>query len=146
MRIVLQRVSSAEVRADHGIVGRIENGLFLLAGFNHTDNEEILGWMMRKVIGLRIFEDSDGLMNRSLCDVGGQVLLVSQFTLYADVSKGKRPSFTGAARPELAESLYDRFGKIIEAEGIHTEYGQFGAKMQISLVNDGPVTIILERD
>jgi D-tyrosyl-tRNA(Tyr) deacylase len=145
MRVLLQRVSRAEVRVDHRVVGRIGTGFLLLVGFTHADADEQLLWMAEKVVGLRLFGDDAGKMNRALADVGGQLLVVSQFTLYGSAEKGRRPSFIDAARPEAAETLYARFVGLLEARGVHVETGRFGAMMDVELVNDGPVTLWLER-
>lgn len=150
MRIVLQRVSRAEVRIRHPdgtarVSGRIGRGFLLLVGFSAGDDETRLGWMADKVIGLRLFADADEKMNLSLADVGGGLLVVSQFTLYGDASKGRRPSFIDAARPELAVPLYERFLALLRERGVTVETGAFGAMMDVELVNDGPVTLWLER-
>ena len=145
MRVLLQRVSRAEVRIADRTAGRIERGLLLLVGFTHTDAEEQLTWMADKVIGLRIFSDADQKMNLCLADVGGAALVVSQFTLYGNAEKGRRPSFIDAARPEQAIPLYERFVALLRERGVTTETGEFGAMMDVELVNDGPVTIWLER-
>ncbi|CAN5215356.1 D-aminoacyl-tRNA deacylase [soil metagenome] len=145
MRLVLQRVASARVRVDDRVAGEIGEGLLLLVGFTHGDSVEQLTWMAEKVAGLRIFRDDDGKMNRSLEEVGGSALVVSQFTLYGDAQKGRRPSFVGAARPETAIPLYDRFVLELRARGVPVQTGEFGAMMQVELVNDGPVTLFLER-
>jgi D-tyrosyl-tRNA(Tyr) deacylase len=145
MRVLLQRVSRAEVRVDGQAIGRIGAGLLLLVGFTHSDGEEQLSWMADKVVGLRIFSDADEKMNLALADGGGSVLVVSQFTLYGDAQKGRRPSFIDAARPEHAIPLYERFVALLRARGVTTETGEFGALMDVELVNDGPVTLWLER-
>lgn len=145
MRIVLQRVSRAEVRVEGRSTGRIEIGFLLLVGFTATDGETELQWMSDKVLGLRLFPDAEGRMNRSLSDVGGSLLVVSQFTLYGDASRGRRPSFIQAARPELAIPLYERFLELLRATGLPVRTGEFGAMMDVELVNDGPVTLVLER-
>jgi D-aminoacyl-tRNA deacylase len=145
VRVLLQRVARAEVHVDERIVGRIGRGLLLLVGFTHTDNDEQLVWMADKVAGLRIFPDGEDKMNRAITDVGGSLLVVSQFTLYGDAIKGRRPSFVDAARPEHAVPLYERFIALLRARGIAVETGEFGATMQVHLVNDGPVTLWLER-
>ncbi len=144
MRAVVQRVTRARVRVDGDVVGSIEDGLLVLVGFACEEDLSHLQWLADKLWGLRIFPDDEGRMNRSASDVGGSLLVVSQFTLYGDASKGKRPSFVGAARPEVAETLYDRFVEICGTGG-PVETGRFGAKMEVELVNDGPVTILLER-
>jgi D-aminoacyl-tRNA deacylase len=149
LRVVLQRVSRAEVRViEDGAVevtGRIDRGIALLVGFTHTDSDEHVAWMAEKVAGLRIFADADGKLNLALADVGGAALVVSQFTLYADAVKGRRPGFVDAARPEHAVPLYERFVADLRARGLTVETGRFGATMEVELVNDGPVTIWLER-
>lgn len=144
MRVVLQRVSEASVRVDGAVVGRIGRGLMLLVGIRHEDTEADLVWMADKVSGLRIFEDEDGKMNLSLADVGGAILSVSQFTLYGDCRKGRRPNFMAAARPEQALPSYDRFNALLRERGFAVETGVFGAMMDVSLVNDGPVTLVLD--
>ena len=144
MRVLLQRVTRAEVRVDERVTGRIERGYLLLVGITHDDDEARATWMADKVAGLRLFSDADGKMNLSLADVGGAVLVVSQFTLYGDASKGRRPSFINAARPEVAIPLYERFIALLRDRGLHVETGEFGASMQVELVNDGPVTLPLE--
>ncbi|HEX8395435.1 MAG TPA: D-aminoacyl-tRNA deacylase [Longimicrobium sp.] len=145
MRIVLQRVSRARVTVNDRVTGQIGAGLLLLAGFRAEDTEETLAWMAEKVTGLRIFPDDDGKMNRSLDDVNGALLVVSQFTLYGDARKGRRPSFVEAAPPEIAIPLYERFVHLLRAGGRDVQTGEFGANMQVELVNDGPVTLVLER-
>lgn len=146
MRVVLQRVSHAEVRIDGRTAGRIAAGFLLLTGFHRDDDEAALVWMADKIISLRLFPDSDGKMNLGLEDVRGDLLVVSQFTLYGDTRKGRRPSFVDAAPPDIAIPLYDRFVAILRdrAPG-RVETGEFGAMMDVELVNDGPVTLILER-
>lgn len=149
MRVVLQRVSRAEVRVASRVTGKIGPGFLVLAGFAPTDTDAQLAWMAEKILGLRLFGDAEGKMNRDLAEVGGGVLVVSQFTLYGDASKGRRPSFIGAAAPDVATALYERFvGMLRErgaGSGIPVETGEFGAMMDVELVNDGPVTLILER-
>jgi D-tyrosyl-tRNA(Tyr) deacylase len=127
------------------VIGRIDHGLLLLAGFTAADAEDSLVWMADKVLGLRIFADEQGKMNRSVADVDGGLLVVSQFTLYGDARKGRRPSFIEAAPPEIAIPLYERFVALLRASGLRVETGEFGAMMDVELVNDGPVTLILER-
>jgi len=144
MKVVLQRVSGAKVTVGNEVVGAIGKGLLLLVGVGHEDTEQDLAWMADKLAGLRIFEDDAGKMNLSVEDVGGDVLSVSQFTLYGDCRKGRRPNFMGAAKPEVAEALYDKFNELLRARGLRVETGKFGAMMDVSLVNDGPVTLILE--
>ena len=144
MRAVLQRVSRASVTVDGEVVGRIGRGLLVLLGVTHTDTAEQARWLADKTVGLRIFADEQGKMNRSVADVGGPVLVVSQFTLYGDCQKGRRPSFIDAAPPEIAIPLYEEYVNAIKALGIPVETGRFGAMMDVELVNDGPVTLILE--
>jgi D-tyrosyl-tRNA(Tyr) deacylase len=145
MRVLLQRVSRAEVRIGERVAGRIERGFALLVGFTHSDTGEQLVRMADKVVGLRIFPDDEGKMNRALDEVGGALLVVSQFTLYGDAVKGRRPSFVDAARPEQAIPLYERFVALLRERKMRVETGEFGADMQVELVNDGPVTLWLER-
>ncbi len=146
MRIVLQRVSRAEVRIGGRTAGRIGRGFLLLVGLRADDTEEKLRWMAEKVIGLRLFPDADGKMNLGLEDVDGGLLVVSQFTLYGDARKGRRPSFIEAAPPDIAVPLYERFVQLLrERAPGPVETGEFGAMMEVELVNDGPVTLILER-
>lgn len=145
MRVVLQRVSRAEVRVGDRVTGRIEHGFLLLVGFTHSDGEANLEWMADKVVGLRLFADADDKMNLALAEVDGGLLVVSQFTLYGDAVKGRRPSFIDAARPETAIPLYERFVALLRARVSRVETGEFGAMMDVDLVNDGPVTLLLER-
>ena len=144
MRIVLQRVSDASVSVDGHVLGRIGRGLLLLVGIAPNDGETDLNKTAQKVCNLRIFPDEAGKMNRSLLDVSGQILAVSQFTLYGDTAKGRRPSFVGAAPPEIAEPLFDAFVEALGNQGLKVETGRFGAKMSVQLTNDGPVTLVLE--
>lgn len=144
MRAVLQRVRQASVVVGSETVGRIDRGLLILLGVHRTDTVEQARWLADKAAGLRIFADADGKMNLSVQDAGGCVLVVSQFTLYGDCQKGRRPSFIEAAQPELAEPLYQQFANNLRALGIRVEMGRFGADMKVELLNDGPVTIILE--
>jgi D-tyrosyl-tRNA(Tyr) deacylase len=145
MRIVLHRVARAKVTVDGRVTGEIGRGLLLLAGFTDGDTEDALAWMADKVVGLRIFPDDEGKMNRSVEEIDGGLLVVSQFTLYGDTRKGRRPSFVDAARPEVAIPLYERFLQMLRATGRPVQTGEFGAMMDVELVNDGPVTLILER-
>ena len=145
MRVLLQRVSRAEVRVNNAVTGRIGRGFLLLVGVTHGDGDDQLEWMADKISGLRLFADADDKMNLALADVGGSALVVSQFTLYGDARKGRRPSFVDAARPETAEPLYERFVALLRARGLTVETGMFGAMMDVELVNDGPVTLWLER-
>jgi D-tyrosyl-tRNA(Tyr) deacylase len=146
MRVLLQRVVKASVGIDGKIVGAIGTGFVLLVGFTHADTGAAVSWMTDKVVGLRLFADGAGKMNRDLAAVGGAVLVVSQFTLYGDAANGRRPSFIGAARPEVAMPLYQLFLAELRGRGIDVASGEFGAGMQVSLVNDGPVTLLLERN
>jgi D-tyrosyl-tRNA(Tyr) deacylase len=146
VRVLVQRVARAEVRVGARVTGRIGRGLLLLVGLTHADGEAELAWMADKVLGLRIFADADDRMNLGVAEAGGAVLAVSQFTLYGDARKGKRPSFIDAARPEAAEPLYERFVALLRAGGVPVETGEFGARMEVELVNDGPVTLWLERE
>ena len=149
MRVVLQRVSRAQVRVDGNVTGQIGVGFVILVGFAPGDTEETLTWMAEKILSLRLFRDAEDKMNRSLDEVRGAVLVVSQFTLYGDARKGRRPSFIDAAPPEVANQLYDRFVAMLREQGarssIPVETGVFGAMMDVELVNDGPVTLLLER-
>lgn len=145
MRVLLQRVSRASVRVDGRTIGAIERGYCLLVGFTTTDTEAQSVWMADKIIGLRLFGDAEGKMNLALDEVGGALLVVSQFTLYGDAEKGRRPSFIAAARPEQAIPLYERFVQLLRERGARVETGEFGAMMDVELVNDGPVTLWLER-
>ena len=144
MRAVVQRVSRARVMIADEVAGQIERGLLVLLGITHTDRPEQASWLADKIVGLRIFEDAEGKMNRGIADVGGGVLVVSQFTLYGDCRKGRRPSFIEAAPPEIAIPLYETFIHAIRLQGIPTATGRFGAMMQVELVNDGPVTLIVD--
>ena len=145
MRLLLQRVSRAEVRVGGRVTGRINQGYLLLVGLTHSDTASQLEWMAEKIAGLRLFADADGKMNLGLADVGGAVLVVSQFTLYGDCGKGRRPSFVDAARPEIAKPLYDRFIALLRERALPVETGEFGSMMDVELVNDGPVTLWLEK-
>jgi D-tyrosyl-tRNA(Tyr) deacylase len=145
MRAVLQRVSSASVSIDGRLAGSIERGFCVLVGFTHGDTPAQVDWMAEKVAGLRLFSDAEGKMNLALGDVGGAVLVVSQFTLYGDSAKGRRPSFVDAARPEVAIPLYERFLAALRGLGLPVASGEFGADMQVAIHNHGPVTLILDR-
>jgi len=145
VRAVVQRVSRAAVRIDGATVGQIGRGFVVLAGFHASDTEAALAWMADKIVGLRVFADAGDKMNLALADVGGSLLVISQFTLYGDVQKGRRPSFVDAAPPGLAEPLYERFVAMLRERGAGVETGEFGAMMDVELVNDGPVTLVLER-
>jgi D-tyrosyl-tRNA(Tyr) deacylase len=144
MRAVLQRVRRASVAVGTETVGRIDLGLLILLGVQRDDTAEQARWLAEKTAGLRIFEDADGKMNVSIRDIGGSILVVSQFTLYGDCSKGRRPSFIDAATPDVAEPLYEQFAIHLRSLGIPVQTGRFGADMQVELVNDGPVTLIID--
>ena len=145
MKVVVQRAKDAKVEVDNKIVGQIDKGLMLLVGFTEGDTEKEIDYMVNKVINLRVFDDDEGVMNRSLKDVGGAILSISQFTLYADSRKGNRPSYLKVLRGEKAIVLYDLFNKKLEEQNVIVEKGIFGADMKVSFTNDGPVTIILEK-
>ncbi len=144
MRLLLQRVTRAQVRVNRKVVGSIGPGLVALVGIGHTDDESTVEALARKTVDLRIFRDEDSKTNLSLADVGGEVLAISQFTLYADTRKGRRPSFLDAAPPELGERLYNAFCAAVAARGVKVERGIFGAEMEVELVNDGPMTVWLD--
>ena len=144
MRVILQRVLSASVTIDEAIYSQINHGLLILLGVTHNDTKEDIEWLVQKIINLRIFNDETDKMNRSIQDVQGELLVVSQFTLFASTKKGNRPSFIASARPEIAIPLYETFIDEIKKTGIDTQTGMFGADMQVGLVNDGPVTIIID--
>lgn len=144
MRAVLQRVKSAQVSIGGATVGKIGKGILLLLGISPEDSQKEADYLAEKAVNLRIFEDGGGKMNLSLLDTGGEMLIVSQFTLYGDCRKGRRPSFTGAARPEIAIPLYERFISSVKARGVPVSTGTFGADMLVSLENDGPVTLLLD--
>lgn len=144
MKAVVQRVKEAKVTVDHKVVGEINQGLVILLGIHHDDTEKDIDTIINKLIHLRIFPDEEDKMNLSLKDIDGSVLSISQFTLYGDVRKGRRPSFTNAANPSIAEKLYNTFNDRLQKEGIHVETGSFGAMMDVHLINDGPVTFVIE--
>lgn len=145
MRAVVQRVSTAEVKIDGNSVGKIDKGFLVLLGVTHTDTMQDVEWLANKIKGLRVFEDAEGKMNLGLDDIKGDILIVSQFTLYGSCQKGKRPSFTNAARPEIAIPLYEKFIEMFQNFGLNkVEHGVFGADMKVSLINDGPVTLIID--
>ncbi|MDM5211510.1 D-aminoacyl-tRNA deacylase [Peribacillus sp. NJ4] len=144
MRVVLQRSKAAKVVVADQVIGQIDSGLVLLVGITHGDTIDDAIYLADKIVNLRIFEDENEKMNHSLLDVGGSILSVSQFTLYGDCRKGRRPNFMDAARPEEANELYEAFNEELRKKGVHTETGQFGAMMDVQLTNDGPVTLILE--
>ena len=145
MRVVLQRVSRASVTIAGRIAGAIDRGFCLLVGFTHGDTGDRVDWMADKIAGLRLFADAEGRMNLGLAEVQGALLVISQFTLYGDTAKGRRPSFIDAARPETAIPLYERFIAALRARGLEVATGEFGADMQVEIHNDGPVTLILDR-
>lgn len=144
MRVVLQRVSSASVRVDGNVIGDIGPGLVLLIGIHRNDTDEDMHYVMDKCVHLRIFSDETGIMNHSVLDMGGELLVVSQFTLYGDTRKGRRPGFDQAGRPDMAEPLYERAVARLRDHGLQVATGRFGANMQVDLINDGPVTLIIE--
>lgn len=144
MRVVVQRSREASVTVNDKIVGQIKKGLVVLVGITHTDTIEDVEYVADKIVNLRIFEDAEGKMNLSLLDVGGDLLSISQFTLYGDCRKGRRPNFMEAAKPDYANELYEKFNDVVRTKGVKVETGQFGAMMDVSLINDGPVTIIVE--
>lgn len=146
MRVLLQRVSHAQVSIEGSVCGQIAQGFLALVGITHTDDLTIVAKMARKTAELRVFEDENGKMNHSLMDVQGSILSISQFTLYADCKRGRRPGFEPAAKPELAKPLYEAFNNALKDLEIPVETGQFGADMQVSLLNDGPVTILLDSE
>lgn len=146
MRVLLQRVARGSVTIAGEVTGAIQRGFCLLVGFTHTDTEAEVVWMADKVIGLRLFPDAEGKMNLGLTDVGGELLVVSQFTLYGDAAKGRRPSFIDAARPEQAIPLYEKFIAELRARNVTVATGRFGAEMLVEIHNDGPVTLMLERE
>ena len=146
MRAVIQCVKEAEVTTEQQTIGRIERGIVALVGFAEADKPDDLVWMARKIVGLRIFNDSDGKMNLSVGQVNGKILVVPNFTLYGDVSRGRRPSFTSAARPQVAEQLFEQFVYALGDQGVPVAQGEFGASMQVNIVNDGPVTLIIDTE
>jgi D-tyrosyl-tRNA(Tyr) deacylase len=145
MRVVLQRVNQGSVSVDREIVAEIGLGMVILLGVGPQDGDEQVDYLVKKIANLRIFEDNEGKINRSVLDVGGEAIVVSQFTLYADTRKGRRPSFTDAAHPDIARPIVDRFAQSLISQGVPTQTGEFGAHMQVEIHNDGPVTIWLER-
>lgn len=145
MKLLVQRVANANVKVDDKIVGKIDKGFLVLCGVTHTDTKETADYLVKKLLNLRVFEDENEKMNLSLKQVNGELLIVSQFTLYADTSSGNRPSFINAAKPDMANELYEYFCSQCAKEGIRVEKGVFGAHMEVSLLNDGPVTIMLEK-
>ena len=144
MKVVIQRVKEAKVEVENKVVGKIEKGFLVFLGITHTDTKEQADYLVKKLCNLRVFTDREGKMNLGLKEVVGELLIVSQFTLYANCKKGRRPSFLDAAKPEISKPLYEYFNKALENAGVHTETGIFGAMMKVSLINDGPTTIILD--
>ena len=144
MRVVLQRVSHASVTVEEKVIGKIQRGFLLLVGVTHDDAMEDMEYLVRKIVQMRIFEDEEGKLNRSIQDLGGEILSVSQFTLYADTKKGNRPSFSKAAPGDVALKMFEQFNGLLRDTGIPVEMGQFGADMKVELLNDGPVTILLD--
>lgn len=144
MRVVLQRSKEASVTVDGEVKGEIRSGAVLLVGITHEDTQQDARYAADKVVNLRIFEDEEGKMNHSLLDVGGEILSISQFTLYGDVRKGRRPNFMNAAKPDHAEVIYDYFNEVLEEKGVRVATGVFGAMMDVNLTNDGPVTLLIE--
>lgn len=145
MRVVLQKVNHAKVSIDAQVVGQIKRGYMLLVGFAPDDEKATLDYLVHKIVNLRVFEDEAGKMNLSLHDVAGEILSISQFTLYADTKHGNRPGFSKAADPDIAEPLYELFNQKLRDAGVHVETGRFGAEMQVELENDGPTTILFEK-
>ena len=144
MRVVLQRVAHASVTVEKKVIGKIQRGFLLLVGVTHDDAMEDMEYLVRKIVQMRIFEDEEGKLNRSIQDIGGEILSVSQFTLYADTKKGNRPSFSKAAPGDVAIEMFEQFNGLLRDTGIPVETGQFGADMKVELLNDGPVTILLD--
>ena len=144
MRIVLQRIAHASVTVDEKVIGKIQRGFLLLVGVTHDDAMEDMEYLVRKIVQMRIFEDEEGKLNRSIQDIGGEILSVSQFTLYADTKKGNRPSFSKAAPGDVALEMFEQFNGLLRETGVPVETGQFGADMKVELLNDGPVTILLD--
>ncbi len=146
MKVLVQRVLESKVEVDSKIVGQINKGFLLLVSFTYGDTSKEIDYMVDKILHLRIFDDENGVMNKSLLDIGGSILSVSQFTLYADTRKGRRPSYVNALNGETAKKLYDEFNQKLISSGIHIETGIFGTEMKVFLINDGPVTIMLEKE
>lgn len=144
MRVVVQRSKEASVKVNGEVVGQIDKGFVLLVGIGPEDTEKDLQWMADKITGLRVFEEQDGKMDLDIVQIGGSILSVSQFTLYADCRKGRRPNFMGAAKPDVAERMYNQFNALLRERGLKVETGQFGEMMEVSLLNDGPVTLIMD--
>lgn len=145
MRIIVQRCDKAEVRVEGNVVGKINYGMMLLVSFTYGDTEKQIDYLVNKVLNLRIFDDENGVMNKSILDINGEILSISQFTLYANTSKGNRPSYIDALKGEDAIKLYDMFNEKLKSK-IHTETGVFGAEMKVDFINDGPITILLEKE
>ena len=145
MKVLVQRVKNAQVEVDNKVVGNIQNGLLVFVGFTDGDSSSNIDYLVDKIINLRIFDDENGIMNKSLLDINGSILSVSQFTLYADTTKGRRPSYSKALKGEEAIILYDEFNQKLRNTSLHIETGIFGAEMLVSLINDGPITIMLEK-
>lgn len=146
MRAVVQRVKEASVEVESSVVGKIDKGLLVLLGISNTDTEKDIDYIIRKISGLRVFEDSDGIMNESVLDISGEILLISQFTLYGDARKGNRPSYVQAANSEISLPIYNKFIDEMKNRNLSFSTGQFGADMKVSLINDGPVTILLDSE
>lgn len=144
MRVVLQRVTEAAVKVDGKVTGSIDKGFMLLVGFTHDDNIDDINYMIKKIKFIRLFDDKDGIMNIDINDIGGSILSISQFTLYADANKGRRPSYQNAMKYDEAKAMYEKFNQMLIDEGFKVEKGVFGGDMKVSLINDGPVTIILD--
>jgi len=144
MRVVVQRVTKAQVSVEGNVIGKIKEGLLILLGITHEDNEKDAKWLVNKISGLRIFSDENGKMNKSIEDIEGEILLISQFTLYGDARKGRRPSFIEAAKPDIAVPLYNKFIDLVKEKNIKISVGEFGADMKVELLNDGPVTMIID--
>jgi len=144
MRVVVQRVTKAQVSVEGNVIGKIKEGLLILLGITHGDNEKDAKWLVNKISGLRIFSDENGKMNKSIEDIEGEILLISQFTLYGDARKGRRPSFIEAAKPDIAVPLYNKFIDLVKEKNIKISVGEFGADMKVELLNDGPVTMIID--
>lgn len=144
MKVVLQRVAHASVTVDEKVIGKIQRGFLLLVGVTHDDAMEDMEYLVRKIVQMRIFEDEEGKLNRSIQDIGGEILSVSQFTLYAETKKGNRPSFSKAAPGDVAIEMFEQFNGLLRETGVPVETGQFGADMKVELLNDGPVTILLD--
>lgn len=145
MKVVVQRCDKSEVTVDNKVVGKIGKGMMILVGFTDTDDSKTIDFMVDKVVNLRIFDDERGIMNKSLLETGGSILSISQFTLYGDATKGRRPSYSKALSGEKATVLYDEFNQKLRSKNVNVETGIFGAEMKVSLINDGPITILLEK-